>query len=372
MTAGTELSTELDFGPLSRLFADTTNSYKIIFFQALLALLAEQSTITSSNELTLRAICIEMVVLSWYPRAYFKLSFGLQDKLAGIIDSLQYDGGRNKVGTRGHTDALRAAVADQYDHLGLDRLLRYVPYRLLQPFYRLQLQGLPEHARSLAIARLADESFHTGVPPLYRVIEGNRIEVHPRWAEYLRNSLPIVTGWCRNHWIEFLQRRNPGIPAIPAKASPPALRGALTRQTNYWRLVERTSDLNCFYTQTPLTATSMALDHFVPWSFVCCDQLWNLVPALPSVNSAKSNQLPHPRYLQDLATVQSAALRVSRTHMSQADWLKATESFVADLKLEPGDLLDEVCVRDAYNRAIPALIALASMNGFREGWQLSA
>ena len=34
------------------------------------------------------------------------------------------------------------------------------------------------------------------------------------------------------------------------------------------------------------------VDHFVPWSFVANDELWNLIPMESSLNSSKSNYLP--------------------------------------------------------------------------------
>lgn len=358
--------TDLDIGPLSGLFAETTNCYKIVFFRALLTRLVDPDV--GDRGLPLRSLCIEAVVLGWYPRTYFKLSFGLQDKLAPIIDALDFDGGGHLVGSRAHTEALRAAITAQYDVLNADRLLRYVPYRLLQPFFRLQLQGIPEHAKNAAIARLAAASFGTSTPPLYRFEKDARIQIHPRWLEYIRASYSIVAGWCRSHWVDFLQRRNPGVPAIPTKALPPAQRAALTRQTNYWRTVGQHLPLNCLYSGALLGDQALALDHFVPWSFVCCDQLWNLAPVAPRVNSSKGNQLPHVRYLQRLSALQADALRVSREHMPENDWVRATESFVSDLKLQPQDLLVAARVREAYDRTVPALLALAKVNGFSDGW----
>lgn len=34
------------------------------------------------------------------------------------------------------------------------------------------------------------------------------------------------------------------------------------------------------------------LDHFIPWSFIMNDELWNLMPIDSSWNSKKSNKLP--------------------------------------------------------------------------------
>lgn len=34
------------------------------------------------------------------------------------------------------------------------------------------------------------------------------------------------------------------------------------------------------------------MDHFIPWSYVAHDEMWNLIPSNASVNRSKSNNLP--------------------------------------------------------------------------------
>ena len=45
-----------------------------------------------------------------------------------------------------------------------------------------------------------------------------------------------------------------------------------------------------------LNGVDISLDHFVPWSYVAHDELWNLVPTTKSLNSSKSNALPNWNY----------------------------------------------------------------------------
>lgn len=55
----------------------------------------------------------------------------------------------------------------------------------------------------------------------------------------------------------------------------------------------------CFYCDKPLSngKRNTHVDHFIPWSFVQSDQLWNLVLACPSCNSSKSDKLPNKIFL---------------------------------------------------------------------------
>ena len=41
-----------------------------------------------------------------------------------------------------------------------------------------------------------------------------------------------------------------------------------------------------------LNEKNISIDHFVPWSYVAHDELWNLTPTTRCINSSKSNSLP--------------------------------------------------------------------------------
>ena len=46
------------------------------------------------------------------------------------------------------------------------------------------------------------------------------------------------------------------------------------------------------FTGQPVKKKKYDIDHFIPWSFVMNDELWNLMPMDASLNSSKSNRLP--------------------------------------------------------------------------------
>ena len=49
---------------------------------------------------------------------------------------------------------------------------------------------------------------------------------------------------------------------------------------------------NVAYAGLPVISKQYDVDHFIPWSFVMNDELWNLMPMDSSLNSSKSNRLP--------------------------------------------------------------------------------
>jgi 5-methylcytosine-specific restriction endonuclease McrA len=53
---------------------------------------------------------------------------------------------------------------------------------------------------------------------------------------------------------------------------------------------------NCFYCGRKLT-DKIHVDHFIPWSFIKEDKLWNFVLSCPTCNIKKSNRIPSQKYL---------------------------------------------------------------------------
>src|SRR5262245_8030828 len=70
---------------LGQVFKDTTNSYKLFWFLAILSLL-KQSEERSSR---FADIFAEMAVAAWHPVCLFRLSLGWQDKLQDVILEIQ-------------------------------------------------------------------------------------------------------------------------------------------------------------------------------------------------------------------------------------------------------------------------------------------
>lgn len=60
----------------------------------------------------------------------------------------------------------------------------------------------------------------------------------------------------------------------------------------YWRVIAELTDLHEIYQNTPMTNSNISIDHFVPWSYVAHDELWNLHPTTRGINSSKGNRVP--------------------------------------------------------------------------------
>ena len=77
---------------------------------------------------------------------------------------------------------------------------------------------------------------------------------------------------------------------------------------------ERSSQAHLFidiYTGQPVKET-FSIDHFLPWSFVAHDLLWNLSPVAKSTNSIKGDKLPRLReHLPRLTALHHRALHMA-------------------------------------------------------------
>ena len=359
-------SESLDIASFSRLLDDTTNSYKFLFFLSLLDILHSRSFKTDSP-ISLRDLAVEMLVNAWYPHSVFRLSFGLQDMVAEKLSSLGLHLDKPLLKT---TEGNKAILREEIKSKNIDdSLTRYVPFRLIRPFFKKELGGLKDQQVNSEVKSAAERLFETR-KPLYKFNRDSaEIIIHPEWASYIEINYRIIRGWVSLGWLQYMQKKNPNTPGIVNKLFPPRERESLQTQTSYWRIViENRQDLRCIYSDQILTLDDVSLDHYLPWSFVAHNQLWNLIPVPKSVNSSKSDNVPDDIYFEKFVTTQHTGLIVSRNHISQ--WTKYVESYLVDLGFSSGEeLLNFEILKKQYEIKFKPLIALAVSQGFASNWK---
>ena len=365
MTQQLPHSDRLDIAALSRLFRDKTTSYKYLFFLSLLTLIKDRN-FEIYDGILLRDIEIEMLVTAWYPHVFFKLSFGTQDQISSALQLIPpIDNDQNSLSKTGRNN-LRKHLAFYGEILDY-KLMRYVPNRILRPFFAEETKGMPDHRVNPEILKLVAEQFHER-RPLYRFDNSEQcIFLHPDWIVYLKQHQTILEGWALWHWADYMQRRNPGIPAVTRKLFPPDRRESLNAQRKFWDAVIDKTNIRCIYTGNRLNQ-GYELDHFLPWKFVAHNQLWNLIPVDPQANSSKSDSLPSEIYIDRLAETQRAALSIARDSFSNDKWKKEVEPYITDLYLTPEDTLDGEKLKFAYHSTLKPLMSIAEQQGFQRGW----
>ncbi len=275
---------ELSISKLSGVFSNTSASYKFYWFLGILDIIGESDQ--DEGVISFHKIIIRMMALSWYTINFHKLSFGVQDKLARAIKEI-IDESDGEIAE----DASKNDIIQYLDknYLKYKKKIDYfndkVPYHFLSPFVGSQ----KSKAGFVQEARVAYGSESPAPYKLNR--EEKTIILHPDWNSYFRQHIQILRDFILWNFInKFLQPRNPNIPNITEKLIERPVRKSLANQAKLWKLFAQKKQIISIYSQEPLS--DFDLDHYVPWSFVSHNQLWNLAPIEKSLNSSKSNKLP--------------------------------------------------------------------------------
>lgn len=367
------LSEQVNVTVLSQTFNNITNSYKYLYFLSILDIIKRRNFDTLSP-ISFREIIVEMLANAWYPHNYFKLSFGKQDQIANKLDALELEITEPILKFR-DTDKklLRTAINNQNIDDIVISMNRYVSYRFIRPFFAQETRKLKDYDVNQTIINLANNQFDSKKPLYCFNAEDQRnctaIILHPDWIQYLEENYTIVRGWASWEWLNYMQQRNPSTPNVVNKLFMPQERDSLNNQTKYWKTILEHREIECIYSKIKLDKKEISLDHYLPWSFVAHDQLWNLIPTTKSVNSSKSNNLPSEKYFRDFVKLQHLGLTIYKQNVSQKIWSKDIESFVADLKVnQADDLLNLEILINAYTTTLQPLISLATMQGFSPNW----
>ena len=343
---------------LSWVFNNTTATYKFYWFQSLLQMHNEEGI----YRMNVWDLVIRMVANAWFPIHYFHLSFGSMDSLHRIVTELQWmtdlpmDAKKEEV-----VECLTVRLDDKKVKDQLATLIRNVPYRFLSPWIN-YTSDADVIARSHAYENGCLYSIQKTKDEFY-------ITINPVWNKYLQDYYGILTDFINWNLTLFLQQRNPNIPNIPNKLTRPMERTSLSKQRRFWDDVIRIGGhVHCIYTGQEIHIGDYAVDHFLPWSFVAHDQLWNLIPADNSINSSKSDKLPPlDRFLPKLAEEHREAIRI---YLGAGKKESALEDFTS-LGYTPRDLLQLNRERflAAYQQTFSPLFQIAQNMGY-EVWNV--
>lgn len=336
----------LDIAALSRAFENTTNSYKYYWFLSLLDHLA----ITSNPVISYEAISMNMLSLVWYPLDFYKLSFGPADSFKHLAEEvtshLNVDNGINAPSLLNQLQTNLSVKS--YKKLSGNitiTLKRFVAHRFIRPFFTASLRGIIDSEINSRI-ELFTQNEDTLNPALYS-FTSTGIILTDAWIDYLKTHQPILRGFINWHLLRFLQKHNPNVIGLSEKLEKPASRNMKHART-YWSVYLQSQSIQCIYSKQLINTQMFSLDHFIPWSYMAHDQLWNIIPTTASVNSSKSNILPSlTNYLAEFCNLQYDAFQFHlnqgnnkliedyNTMLSHADFkLMSREHFIEKLSQE--------------------------------------
>lgn len=347
-----------------RVFQSTTNSYKYYWWYSILHLIKEKKTKT----LKLDEIAIQMIIFSWYPINYYKLSLGKQDQLSIIIRELKKlyklndDIQENDLFLFLNLNKENDKVKDV-----LNKLIRYVPYRFIRPWYQ-ETIGIKDGIVHQNILLLQNSKKH--ITPYFIDLIKNEILLNSNWFDWILSNLKIIESFTIFEMFKYVEKNNPYVTNISLKLFKPQFR-KLSEPTKLWKNfieIKGTETKSVFENKTLLSLDKIAIDHYLPWSLVTHDKLWNLHPIEQNVNSSKSNKIAENKYLKDFTNIQFSFVQ----HISKLNPNFLEDYFIL-FSISKMELLDisNIKFSELLSTKIRIETELATNLGYHTNWSYS-
>lgn len=307
----------LDIEGFSHMMKDPSYCYKFYWLEAIVQLISEDI-----GETTFDAVIDEMICNAWYSVREFHIHLsGLQ------MDGQVRDGLERAVLKLSELSGLPAnaskveiknAIKEYNSELRAvkEQLTNMVPYRALAGFF----DKTEETADWGSVRRMTAYIAHINKEVVllpYILGESSKLKkeiyFQPSWMKMIQDNMVTILGWIQYEKIKWLQNNNPEVPGLVYKLEP--MNEKMRKLNNVRKLWEGVLDLSTVrdvFTDEIVKPKEYDVDHFIPWSFVMNDELWNLMPMDSSLNSSKSNKLPKwDPFLKDLLPISICSMDLS-------------------------------------------------------------
>lgn len=286
----------LDIRGFMRMLKDPSYSYKFYWLEAIIRLISEGVTETTFN-----VIIDEMICNAWYSVREFHIHLS-GFVLGEIRDNLELAVLKLAELSNLPSNASKVEIKNailKYDKELMPekkKLTNMVPYRAMAGFFANAGVSVPWDSVVKMKETISSFSYEVTALP-YTLGDNSRLDkevkFHPEWVRMIRDYTVSILGWIQYEKVKWLQNNNPEVPGLVYKLLPlDEKMRKLGRVRNLWEGVLEICAVSDVFTGKPVVAGQYDIDHFIPWSFVMNDELWNLMPMDSSLNSSKSNKLP--------------------------------------------------------------------------------
>lgn len=299
LTIDVQYYNKLDIEGFSKMMKDPTCCYKFYWLEAIVKLVSANKCEASYDE-----IIDEMIVNAWYSVLEFHIHLSGIWGDGNIKDSLEK--AVIKLRDLSHLPAnaseveIKNAIKQFNKHLHPEKqvLTHHVPYKALSGFANRTGEKInldSSAGRMIAYYNQLNESSIL-LPYTFGDENGLSRKLHfsEDWVQMIKDNTVSILGWIQCEKVKWLQNNNPEVPGLIYKLN--ALDEKVRKLTHVRKLWDGILELNNVvdvFADKPIDTEQYAIDHFIPWSFVMNDELWNLMPMDSTLNSAKSNRLPH-------------------------------------------------------------------------------
>ena len=131
----------------------------------------------------------------------------------------------------------------------------------------------------------------------------NEVVFSDTQISHLKNHGPLLMQFLYFKWTQLLEKFNHA-PRIANKIAGSEVQAIKRKSLKVYRdillILHENQAIKDFYTDETIDISDISIDHFIPWSFIYSDDIWNLVITSKSNNSKKSNKLSDKQYLNKL------------------------------------------------------------------------
>lgn len=287
----------LNIEGFSKMMKDPSYCYKFYWLEAIIQLIARGKTETTFDE-----IIDEMITNAWYSVREFHIHLsgmpmdgqikdGLERAILQLTELSNLSANASKI-------EIKNAIHEYNKELkkAKEQLTHMVPYRALAGFFALnnkEVNWSSEKQVSAYTRKFNDEV--EKLPYILGTSSKLNREVYFQkdWFEMIQDHTVNIMGWIQFEKVKWLQNNNPEVPGLVYKLTPMDEKmRKLQKVRNLWHDILEFHEVKDVFTGQPVQKKKYDIDHFIPFSFVMNDELWNLMPMDSSLNSSKSNRLP--------------------------------------------------------------------------------
>ncbi len=276
---------------------DPSYCYKFYWLEALVKLISE-----GREAVTFDDVINEMICNAWYSVREFHIHLsglpadgqvrdGLERAVLKLTELSNLEAHASRVeilnAIREHESELKAAKT---------QLTNMVPYRALAGFFPKEGDAPAWESERRMVRYIANIDRELVSLP-YTLGESSKLKkeviFNPLWQKMIQDNMVSILGWIQYEKVKWLQNNNPEVPGLVYKLAPmdDKMR-KLGHVRKLWEGILDMHEVRDVFTGRPVLPKQYDVDHFIPWSFVMNDELWNLMPMDSSLNSSKSNLLP--------------------------------------------------------------------------------
>lgn len=295
----TKYYNELDIEGFSRMMKDPSYCYKFYWLEAIVQLISENRLVATYDE-----IINEMIANAWYSVLEFHIHLSgiwgdgtIKDNLERAVSKLSE---LSDLPANASKIEIKNAIAkfDRELHMEKQALTKNVPYKALSGFANKTGEHISldsSAGRMMAYYNKLSES-DILLPYTFGSENGlcRTLTFSDAWVRMIKDNTVNILGWIQCEKVKWLQNNNPEVPGLIYKLAPlDEKMRKLAHVRKLWDGILDLRNINDVFTDDEIDKKKYDVDHFIPWSFVMNDELWNLMPMDSSLNSKKNNRLPN-------------------------------------------------------------------------------